>query len=144
MKRRSLPYYLLALVGAALFAVGLCGISAAVEAKGIMRTLPYLGIGIGSGLFGHGVGELINRAKEKRNPGAARTVRIEKNDERTIAVTNRSKAKALDTMIYVFAALNLAFVLMGVDVLITLLSIFAYLFVLGSMLYYWIKLNKEM
>ncbi len=144
MKQRSLLYYLLALVGAALFAAGLYGINTADGGKGIMQILPYLGIGIGSGLFGHGVGELISRAKEKRNPEAARTVRIEKNDERTIAVACRSKAKAMDTMIYVFAALNLAFVLLGVDVLIILLSIVAYLFVLGSMLYYWIKLNKEM
>ena len=71
-------------------------------------------------------------------------MQIEKNDERNIAVTNRAKAKALDLMIFVFGALNLSLALMGVDYRVVLLSIFAYVLVLGSVVYYRIRFDKEM
>ena len=144
MRNRHYLSYLLMIAGAAMFAAGLLGVKAAADAQGMMQALPYIGIGLGSGIFGHGAGEVINRWAEKRDPKAARSRRIEKNDERNIAVANRAKAKALHIMIFVFGALNLAFALMGVDVIIILLSVFAYLFVLGSGLYYWMQYNKEM
>ena len=132
------------LAGAALFAAGLIVLKAAAGAQGVLQALPYLCIGVGSGLFGQGAGERISRSAAKKNPEAARAIRIEKQDERNAAIANRAKAKALDTMIFVFGALNLAFALMGVDWKIVLLLIFAYLFVLGSSLYYHIRFSKEM
>ena len=135
---------ILIIAGAGLIAAGILLLKTVHDAQGMMLALPYICIGIGSGLFGHGAGEIIARTMEKRNPEAARTMQIEKNDERNIAVTNRAKAKALDLMIFVFGALNLSLALMGVDFRVVLLSIFAYVFVLGSALYYRIRFDKEM
>jgi 4-hydroxybenzoate polyprenyltransferase len=69
---------------------------------------------------------------------------IERKDERNIAISNRSKAKAYDLMIFVFGALMLSFALMGVDLVLILLLVFAYLFVVGYGIFYRIKYDKEM
>ena len=143
MKRRYWPVWFMA-AGAALLAAGLVFLKAASGAQGVAQALPYLGVGVGCGLFGHGAGEWISRSAAKQNPEAARAMRIEKQDERNTAVINRAKAKALDVMIFVFGALNLALVLMGIDFRVTLLLVFAYLFVLGSAVYYHIRYNREM
>lgn len=47
-------------------------------------------------------------------------------------------------MTFVFGALMLAFALMGVDMVATLLLVFAYLFVHGYAIYYRCKYNEEM
>ncbi|HPJ03658.1 MAG TPA: hypothetical protein PKU80_12565 [Candidatus Limiplasma sp.] len=135
---------ILIIAGAALIATGIVLLKTIQDAQGMMLALPYLCIGLGSGLFGQGAGEIITRSIEKRNPEAARTMQIEKNDERNITVSNRAKAKALDLMIFVFGALNLSLALMGVDFRVVLLSVFAYVFVLVSALYYRIRFDKEM
>jgi hypothetical protein len=111
---------------------------------GVLRSLPYVLIGLGCGSFGHGTGELIGRLALKNSPDVARKAEIEKNDERYIAVASRAKAKAFDIMIFVFGALMLAFALMGVDLAATLLLVAAYLFVVGCGIYYRCKYDKEM
>ena len=45
------------------------------------QTAPYLCIGLGCGVFGQGLGELITRWSEKRHPEIARQREIEQNDE---------------------------------------------------------------
>lgn len=143
MKKQWKSYSLI-LIGALLIGAGIILLRGGAQGEGALLALPYLCIGIGCGLLGHGAGELIGRVMEKRNPDAAKAMRIEQNDERNKAVAYRAKAKALDVMIFVFGALNLALALMGVELYVILLSVFAYVFVLGSALYYNIRYNKEM
>lgn len=78
-----------------------------------LRVLPYLMIGIGCGLFGYGVGELVNRRVMDSNPALAKEQEIAQKDERNVALANRAKAKAYDLMTYMMAALLLTFALMG-------------------------------
>ncbi len=47
-------------------------------------------------------------------------------------------------MVFVFGALMLSFALMNIDLVAVLLLVFAYLFVIGSGLYYRVKLDKEL
>ena len=47
-------------------------------------------------------------------------------------------------MVYVFGALMVSLGLMSVDVKVILLLVFAYLFVVGSSIYYLEKYSKEM
>lgn len=61
-----------------------------------LRVLPYLMIGIGCGLFGYGVGEMVNRRVLDSNPTLAKEQEIAKKDERNVALANRAKAKAYD------------------------------------------------
>lgn len=72
-----------------------------------LRALPYLMIGIGCGLFGYGVGEMVNRRVLDSNPTLAKEQEIAQKDERNVALANRAKAKAYDLMTYMMAALLL-------------------------------------
>ena len=109
-----------------------------------MRTLPYVCIGIGCGLFGHGMGNVISERAINSDPELKKKLDIEKNDERNVAIANRAKGKAFDMMTFVFGALMLSFALMGIDMVAVLLLVFAYLLVHGFALYYRFKFDKEM
>ena len=112
--------------------------------QGIMQALPYVCIGVGCGLFGQGMGGILSQKAMQNHPEIQKQMDIEKNDERNIAIANRAKGKAFDIMTFVFGALMLAFALMGVDMVATLLLVFAYLFVHGYAIYYRCKYNEEM
>ena len=105
---------------------------------------PYLCIGLGCGVFGQGLGELITRWSEKRHPEIVRHREIEENDERNIALRDRAQAKAYRIMIPVFGALFLAFGLMNVELRVILLLVAAYLYICGCSVFYSVKYRKEM
>jgi hypothetical protein len=136
--------YVATLAGVILLAAGLYMIRTLGEPQGIMRALPYVLIGIGCGVFGQGAGDLLSRRALKNSPEAAKQLEIEKKDERNESIANRAKAKAYDMMVTVFGALLLSFALMGVDLVVVLLMVAAYLFVAGCGVYYRIKYDKEM
>lgn len=106
--------------------------------------LPYLCIGLGCGLFGHGMGNLLSARALRGSPELARQLAIETADERNVAIRNRAKAKAFDIMLFVFGALMLSFALMQVELAAILLLVGAYLVVTGSQVYYLSKYQKEM
>ena len=54
------------------------------------QAAPYVCIGIGCGVFGQGLGEILSRRNEKNNPEAARQREVEENDERNIAIRDRA------------------------------------------------------
>ena len=111
---------------------------------GLLLTLPYVCIGIGSGLFGQGVAGVIERYVYKKYPKQQKLKEIEVNDERNREISTRAKAKAYDAMVFVFGALMISFALMNVEVAVVLLLVFAYLFGVGIGIYYRIKLEKEL
>ena len=114
------------------------------HAEGVMAVLPFVCLGIGCGAFGHGMGDLLSRKALASDPELARSLAIEQQDERNIALANRAKGKAFDIMIYVYGALLVSFGLMGMDLAPLLLLVFAYLLVMGCSIYYRIKYDKEM
>ena len=139
MKSQKVNGLIIAL-GVLLFAGGLI---LTVLSKGA-KVLPYLGIGLGCGLFGHGMGEVLARRARRADPARFRQMDVEKKDERNIVISARAKARAFDLMTFVFGALLIAFALMGVETAPLLLLVLAYLFVHGSAVYYRAKLEKEM
>lgn len=143
MKKTSLPYIVAAL-GLILVAVGLYLAKEIPNPQGIMKTLPYVLIGVGCGAFGSGTGTAISKRALQNSPELQKKDEINRKDERNIAIANRAKAKAYDVMVFVFGALLLCFALMGVGLPAVLLLIFAYLFVIGSALYFSFKYEKEM
>ena len=132
------------IIGLLLLAVSLYLIKTSNDPQGIMRTLPYVCIGIGCGLFGHGMGNVISERAINSYPELKRQLDIEKSDERNVAIANRAKGKAFDMMTFVFGALMLSFALMGIDMVAVLLLVFAYLLVHGFALYYPFKFDKDM
>lgn len=143
MSKTILPYFL-TIGGFGLLICGLYFIQAFEASQGMLQALPYICIGIGCGIFGHGAGELISRLAMKNNPAAAKQLEIEQKDERNLMITNRAKAKAYDMMITLFGALLLALALMGIDLSVVLLLVFIYLFIVGYSAYYRLKYSKEM
>ena len=143
MKKKN-SSYIIAFTGLLLLALGLILLKSIDNPQGILLILPYICIGLGCGAFGHGLGDIVNNKVTKNNPQLKKQMEIEKNDERNIAVANKAKAKAYDIMLYIFAALMIAFALMGIDLAPILLLVAAYLFVVGFFIFYLNKYNKEM
>ncbi len=108
------------------------------------QAAPYLCIGLGCGVFGQGLGELLTRRSEKGHPELARQREIEENDERNIALRDKAQAKAYRIMLPVFGALFFAFGLMQVELRVILLLVAAYLYICGCSVYYSVKYRKEM
>ncbi|SHI09973.1 hypothetical protein SAMN02745823_02396 [Sporobacter termitidis DSM 10068] len=146
MKNRSAgKYFAFAVLGFALLAGGALFAHATREtADGILKTLPYICIGIGSGVFGANLGTAVNILALRKDPRAAKRAEIETNDERNVSIRNRAKARAYDIMVYVFGALTLGFALMETAMYVILAVVAAYLIVIGAHVYYLAKFSKEM
>ena len=136
--------YIVAISGLLLLGVGLALLKLIANPQGVMLTLPYICIGVGCGMFGHGLGNVVSNRVAKNNPELKKQIEIDKNDERNVAVSNQAKAKAYDMMLYIFGALMIAFALIGVGVAAVLMLVFAYLLVVGFFIYYLNKYNNEM
>lgn len=140
----NLGTYLKALIGLLFVITGLLLIKQIPNPEGIMKALPFVMVGIGCGIFGDGMGNLISKQTLQNSPKIQQQIEIDLHDERNIAIANKAKAKGYDIMTFVFGALMLSFALMGIDLAPILLLLFAYLFVQGSAIYYRIKFDKEM
>lgn len=143
MKKHGLQTAL-GVLGLVLLGLGLYLVKTTNATEGILLTLPYVFVGIGSGLFGQGVAGLIERYVYKKHPDMKKQKEIEVNDERNREISTRAKAKAYDAMVFVFGALMISFALMNVDLAVVLLMVFAYLFVVGIHIYYNVKFEKEL
>lgn len=114
------------------------------DPQGIMTALPYVLIGIGCGLFGHGVGELINQKVYASHPKQQRQAEIDRQDERNVMIANAAKSRGYTMMVYVFAALMVAFALMPDSMQFVIPLVIAYLFVIGYTAYWHIRLDKKL
>jgi hypothetical protein len=137
-------YITLTVIGLVLAAIGLYLLKSIEEPQGVMRTLPYVCIGIGCGAFGHGMGEIISRGALKNSQDIQKQMEIMQKDERNIAIINRAKGKAYNAMIYIFGSLIVSFGLMNIEVSVILMLVFAYLLVVGISIFYRCKYDNEM
>lgn len=106
--------------------------------------LPFVCIGIGSGILGAIIGKTLQHRKLKNNADYEAYVEIEQHDERNIAVSNRARAKAFTLSIYFYAALMLALLLLQVNYVAILLLVGVYLATILSYVFFFNKYNKEM
>lgn len=143
MKKKPFDLFM-TIIGVLLLCTGLFFVKTYSDLQGILRAFPYLCIGIGCGLFGHGIGNLVASAALKNSPALQKKLDIEKMDERNIAISNHAKAKAYDMMIFIFGVQLLAFALMGIDFIAIIVLVSTYLFAVGYGIYYRCKLDKEM
>ena len=141
---KSISAYILIVVGVGLFTGGLYFIKTIEDPQGILEALPYICVGLGCVIFGHGIGEIILQRAMKGDPAATKQLEIDQKDERNLAIANQAKAKAYDMMVFVFGALLFAFALMGIDLLVLFLFVFTYLLIIVYSTYYRFKFNKEM
>ena len=142
--KKSYSGAILTVIGVALLAAGFILLKIFPIPWGLLRILPYVCIGFGCGIFGHGMGSLAAQRARRKNPDLARQMDIDAADERNVMLSNIAKSKAFDLMSYVFGALMVSFALMEVDLAALLLLVAAYLFVEGYGIYIRLKLEKEM
>ncbi|MEG0592198.1 MAG: DUF6442 family protein [Coprobacillus sp.] len=136
--------YLITIIGLLILSIGIYFIKTIDVPTGIMKTLPYLCVGIGCGIFGNGLGNIYSNRLYKNNSDIALEVQINKEDERNITIQNMAKAKGYTMMTYVFSAMILAFALMNESIEITLTLVVVYLFIHIYTVYYRIQLEKKM
>lgn len=141
---KNTKHWLITGSGIALLAVGFFLMKNIDNSNNFLMNLPYAFVGIGSGVFGSGMGSIVTSRTLKKHPETQRVLEIEKKDERNIAISNRAKAKAYDAMTFVFGALMVSFALMGIELVAVLLLVFSYLFVHGYGIYYRCKYDREM
>ena len=134
----------LSVLGFVLIAAGIYLIKTVPDPQGIMRALPFLLVGFGCGIFGHGLGELLAKKAAIVDPETARRMEIDQTDERNVMIGSLAKAKGYDMMTYVFGALMVAFALMNASWTVILPMVIAYLFVHGYAIYFRCKFEKEM
>lgn len=138
---KNMKFVLFTVLGVLLCAAGILTIKRFDPGS---QSAPYVCLGLGCGVFGQGLGELLTRRREKENPEAARQREIEENDERNIALRDRAQAGAFRVMIRVFGALFLALALMEVELRVVLLLVAAYIYICGCSVWYSVKCRKEM
>ena len=134
----------LSVLGFALIAAGIYLIKTVPDPQGIMRALPFLLVGFGCGIFGHGLGELLAKKAAEADPETARRMEIDQADERNVMIGSLAKAKGYDMMTYVFGALMVSFAVMGASWTVIIPMVIAYLFVHGYAIYFRCKFEKEM
>lgn len=145
MKNNSyVKFIALAVLGFVMLVAGIVLAISLPDTQGIMRTLRYILIGVGSGIFGGSSGHAISSHRLQKDPNLAKQKEVSIKDERNIAISNKAKAKAYDLMMMVYSALILVFALMQVDMYVVLTLVAAYLLVIFSMVFYFNKYNKEM
>lgn len=131
-------------LGLALVVLGIFGQKQGVSGEKTVEAIYYLLIGLGCGIFGHFTGNIIRYFSIKNNEALRRQIEIEKKDERNIAIAEKSKSKAYDLMIYLFAAMLIMFSLMGADKVQIVIIVAIYLFIQLYGLYWRAIFEKEM
>ena len=106
--------YLIFVAGAALLCAGWYLLNIVDDPHGMMRTLPYVFLGSGCGIFGYSLSRIFTRCLMKKYPETVRQMEIEVKDERNAAIASRAKAKAFDLMIFVFGILMVIFALINI------------------------------
>lgn len=137
-------YIVFAALGFLIFAGGLVLIKLLKDAEGMLKSLPYICVGLGSGIMGGNIGTAMKNKALLKNPEAAKLVEISEKDERNQAIINKAKARVYDIMIFVYSAMILAFALMQIELYATLILVAIYLFFVISYVYFFNKYNKEM
>lgn len=135
--------YVMIFAGAVLFAFGFYLMRTNTGLQGVVSTLPYICVGVGCGIFGYGLGDILNLMARKKYPEMAKQFDIEEKDERNVMISNEAKAKGYTMMVYVFSALLLIYIFMSASLTIILPFIAAYLFVMFYVLYQRFKLEKK-
>ena len=94
MKKNAANYFS-AIAGLILLIIGLISLKVIDNPQGVMLTLPYLCVGIGCGIFGGGMGNILGERAFKKHPELKKQKEIEEKDERNVSIANQSKARGI-------------------------------------------------
>ena len=134
----------LTFLGIGLIALGLIINKNNLSPNKMINIISYISIAIGCVFFGHFMKNIIKHFSLKNNEELVRKIEIDENDERNVLIAEKSKARAYDMMIYMFAALILIFSLMGINKLTIIFLVVAFLSMQLYALYWRFAFEKKM
>ncbi len=134
----------LLLMGVVLLAAGIAGIFVFDKTSRMITGLIGLCVGIGSGMIGMNVANLLIRSYYKKHPDIKKQSDIDAKDERTIFIHTKAKAKAFDITIKTLIAVPFLLIIADSPLWMTLTAVGIYVFAFGVQLYYTVQYNKEM
>lgn len=145
MKSKGITKYIaLSFFGFIVLITGIVLMVSLPNPQGIMLTLPYICVGIGSGIFGGGLGTSIRLYLLTKDPSAFKQNEIEVKDERNIAIRSKAKAKAFELTRIVFCVLILVFAMLQVEKFVLLTMAAVYLLITLSTVFFFNKYYREM
>ncbi len=142
--KKTKGYVFLMIIGAILFTAGVVLAIRFTEPQGIMKTLPFICIGVGAGALGGGLGGAATSYLMRKNPSMAKQKEINAKDERNIAIANKAKAKLFNYTLMLFSVLLLFLALIQVELFVILVFVGAYLSIIVLFIYFINKYSKEM
>lgn len=110
------------------------------EVKAIAGVL----IGIGAGLTGLSISNLIMKGYELKNPDIKKQNQIEFKDERNQMIRNRAKARSGDILQWLIVGLVYIMILFDVSIWLTVIGVAVFLSYSILSIYYMGKYRKEM
>ena len=137
-------YVLLIIIGVILFVAGIVLMINFEEPQGVMKSLPFVCIGVGLGALSGGIGAVISFHLMQKNPSMAKQKEIDIKDERNINITNKAKAKVFNYTWMLFSALLIFLAMMEIKLSIIVVFIGAYLSIIILYIYLLNKYSKEM
>jgi hypothetical protein len=142
MKNKKFIPLICLMIGVVLIVV--CLIGKGLEIFDTYKALFGIMLGIGSGLFGGGLGQLVSVIMLEKDPALKKKKEIETSDERNVYINNKAKAKAFDIMGYTLPIAMFTQILLGVDFIITIIMLVSYFIIYATLIYYLNKYSKEM
>lgn len=109
-----------------------------------LRSVAGFCIGIGLAVITMNVLNLILNLYYKKHPAIKKQSDIELKDERTVAITNKAKAKAFDIMIRILFIIPFLMILINLPIWMMLATIAIYTFGLSVQMYLTLRYYKEM
>ncbi|WP_276980844.1 hypothetical protein [Johnsonella ignava] len=134
--KNVLKDYIFIAVGIVLVATGFYLHKNIISTDKTITAIPYIFVAFGCGILGHFIGNVVRHISIKDYDDWERQIKIDKNDERNILISDKAKAKAYDLMIYLFAAMLIIFSLMAIDKFVVI-SIAAIYITLHIYALYW-------
>lgn len=111
MKKKPKSYIFF--LGIALFALGLLLRVLLAEEEGAALSLPYVLLGVGTGITGVGAVNLYKLRLLRENPEKARQLEIEEMDERNIRLREKAGYASWYVTLFALAALSLTLVVLN-------------------------------
>jgi len=126
------------LLGVIILAVGIF-----VRSDGLKSVAGFC-IGIGLALIAMNVLNLILILYYRKHPAIKKQSDIELKDERTVAITNKAKAKAFDIMLKILFIIPFLMILIDLPIWMMIATIAIYAFALSLQMYLTLRYYKEM
>lgn len=137
--KKIIMYSVLMILGVILFYIG------GFEIKGAeLKSLSGTFIGIGAGLFGMSISQIVSLIIIEKNPSLKKKMDIEETDERNIYIRNAAKGKAFDSMLIILSILMFLYLALNVELVTIFLLLGAYLLIYIIYIIYLTKYSTEM